>query len=603
VSYWERLLRPRLSRRRLVVGSAAAGAGLVALGVVGCGGSGGNGAASNGQSSGLLTKAVDTSKSARPGGVYKGFVVADARGFDPHVNITGASADSTDRVYSRLTMFAPGLDGKFPDGTLEPDAATSWEMAGDGLQITYKLRPDLKLDQRPPTNGRSVDAEDVVFSWKRIEQVHPFRNGLANSVSADAPILSMTAPDSRTVVVKLAFQNQEILTDLSRGSQRFSILPREADGGFDPRNEQRGSSAWILSDYRPSSLLSYSKNPNWWRKDRPFFDKYEQPIIPEYATRLAQFRAGGIYYGALRLEDTLAAKQDDPRLLLYADEWSATVEPTIRFGLASPDAPFWDQRVRQAFSMLLDRETWTRTFGAVDKFQAVGLPTTMRWMTHAGVEGAPQPLDKDFGPNAKYYMYNPAEAKKLLSAAGYPDGFTTDALYRSDGTAVFPQYDALVGMLKDGGIKVNVKVVDRVNVFDKNVRNGHGNWDGFSFDIGGASPSVAAFLWRRYASTGTVFAGFDGTGGKDRMKGDPYVDDVTNKMVREADKQKKQALIDDFIRYMAEKMYEVPAGGQAQAYRVVWPVVQNFGVFRTIVPGVENDIHLWLDTSKPPVAS
>jgi peptide/nickel transport system substrate-binding protein len=602
MNYWERTSISRISRRRALKGAVAAGAGAAALSFVGCGGSSKSGG-SSAQGTSLLAKPVDSSKSAKPGGTYKAWIGADARGFDPHVNITATSADVIDHVYSRLTMFNPGLNGAFPDGTLQPDAAESWELAPDGLQITYKIRPDLKLDSRAPTSGRNVDAQDVVFSWQRIEKVHPFRNGLANSVSADAPIVSMTAPDNRTVVVKLAFQNTEILTDLSRGSQRFSILPREADGGFDPKNDIRGSSAWILSDYRPSASLTYTRNPNWWRKDRPFLDKWEMPIVPEYATRLSQFKAGGIYFAALKLEDTLQAKQDDERLALYTDEFSTTVDPTIRFGLASQDAPFWDIRVRQAFSMLLDRDTWIKTFGAVDKFQAAGLPATTRIMTHASVEGGPQPSDKSFGPNAKYYQYNPDEAKKLLAAAGYANGFTTDVLYRSDGTANFAQYDALVGMLKEGGIKINIKVVDRVNVFDAHVRNGHGDWDGFSFDIGAASPSTAAFLWRRYGSGGTVFAGFDGTGGKDRLKGDPYVNETTNKMVREADKNKKQALIDDFVRYMAEKMYEVPAGGQAQGYRVAWPIVQNFGVFRVIVPATENDIHLWLDPSKAPGAS
>ena len=36
------------------------------------------------------------------------------------------------------------------------------------------------------------------------------------------------------------------------------------------------------------------------------------------------------------------------------------------------------------------------------------------------------PRGPDMGPGAKYYKYDPAGAKALLSAAGFPDGFRPD---------------------------------------------------------------------------------------------------------------------------------------------------------------------------------
>jgi peptide/nickel transport system substrate-binding protein len=589
----------RWPRRRLLQTGAAGGLAAAAAALVGCGG----GSSEEGDASGSagISKLEDTSRSARSGGVYRGYVTADARGFDPHVNNTGTSALVTDHVYSRLTQFAPGLNGQLPSATVIPEFAESWEFTADRLQLTYKLRGDVKLDPRTPTSGRVLDAQDVVKSWERFATLHPFRVGLSNAASKDAPILSVQAVDARTVVIKLAFESQELLSDLSRGSQRLLIAPREADGGFDPRNEIRGSSAWTLAEYQASARLTFAKNPDWYRKDRPFVDKWDLPIISEYSQRLAQFRSGGVFEAGIRQEDVLQTKKDLPQLAMYTGEFSATVEPTIRFGLGTPDAPFWDQRVRQAFSMLIDRETWIRIFGAVEQFEAAGFQVRTGWMTHASVEGGISPLDKDFGPNAKYYMLNIPEAKKLLAAAGYADGLTTDALYRSDGQAVFSQWDALVGMLAEGGIKSTIKVTERGEWTDK-VRNGRGDWSGYSFDLGGASPSVASFLWRRYGSGGTVFAGFD-PAGKDRLRGDPKVDDLTNKMIREADTKKRQSLIDEFLRYMAGTMYEVPAGGQASGFRLVWPTVKNFGVFRAILPAIESDIHIWLDPSLAPTGT
>ncbi len=593
--YWSKVGSARLSRRRTLAGLAAVGGAAVALSTVGCGSS--KSTSQSAATPDLVTRSEDSSKVAKTGGTYRGITNADIGSVDPHL---GTGELVTARTYPRLLQFVPGLNGAPPDGSVGPDLAESWEFAPDGSQFTIRLRSDLKWDSRSPTSARTVDAQDVVFSWDRFANFHPLRGTLANKAAKDAPIISMQATDTKTVVAKLAVFLPDMTLELAR--TRFLIMPREGDAAFDPKKDVRGASAWILDSYQPSQGFSFVKNPGWYRKDRPFVDRWDIPIVPEYATSLAQFRAGSIFEGGVKLQDVLPTKKDVPELAMYVDDWSTTVEPTIRFGLNSSDAPFWDQRVRQAISMLQDRDTWVKTFGAVDAFEAAGIKVETRWNTHGSVEGGVSPQDKNFGPNARYYTRDVAEAKKLLTAAGYANGFATDVIYRSNGQAVFSQYDAIVGMLAEGGIKGNIKIWDNLTEFTPKVRNGHGNWDGLAFDVGGASPSVASFLWRRYSSGGTVFAGFN-PNGKDRSKGDPKVDDMTAKMIREADSTKRQALVDDFLRYMAETMYEVPAGGQARGFVLVWPAVKNMGVFRTIVPQIERDVNLWIDSSKRPIAA
>jgi ABC-type transport system substrate-binding protein len=60
---------------------------------------------------------------------------------------------------------------KYPDrvrSEVIPDAA-SWEISPDGLTYTFKLRPNLKFDPRPPTNGRIMNSADVKWSWEHYE--------------------------------------------------------------------------------------------------------------------------------------------------------------------------------------------------------------------------------------------------------------------------------------------------------------------------------------------------------------------------------------------------------------------------------------------------
>ena len=49
-----------------------------------------------------------------------------------------------------------------------------------------------------PVNGRMLDAQDVVYTWERFSKIGAARSDYANAVNPAAPILSLTAPDSRT---------------------------------------------------------------------------------------------------------------------------------------------------------------------------------------------------------------------------------------------------------------------------------------------------------------------------------------------------------------------------------------------------------------------
>ena len=101
---------------------------------------------------------------------------------------------------------------------VEGHLAESWEIDPDGTQITFKLRKGVKWQNRPPVSGREFDAEDVVQSWNRyIAQPANNRASNANELNPAAPIVSVTSPDSGTVVVKLSEPTSYIL-------QRFTSM-------------------------------------------------------------------------------------------------------------------------------------------------------------------------------------------------------------------------------------------------------------------------------------------------------------------------------------------------------------------------------------------
>ena len=90
--------------------------------------------------------------------------------------------------------------------------------------------------------------------------------------------------------------------------------------------------------------------------------------------------------------------------------------------------------VRQAISMGIDREAWINALFNIDGFERDGLPVESKWNSHLlAIWENPQywldPKGKEFGENAKYFQYNPEEAKALLKAAGHGDGMKVTSHY------------------------------------------------------------------------------------------------------------------------------------------------------------------------------
>src|SRR5688572_33431002 len=108
------------------------------------------------------------------------------------------------------------------------------------------------------------------------------------------------------------------------------LMPREADGGFDSRQDSRGSSAWNLTKWEPSIGFTYERNPSW-HLAPAHLAGLDIKIIPEYASRRAQLEAGGLWTTTIRSEDILNTKQTAPKLNMYASPFPEARRHIIGF--------------------------------------------------------------------------------------------------------------------------------------------------------------------------------------------------------------------------------------------------------------------------------
>jgi peptide/nickel transport system substrate-binding protein len=619
--YWERLNGAALSRRRVLGGAAGLGLGAAAVGLAGCGG-GSNGGSSSGtasqQSSGLLDKPVDSTSRMKPGGTYKSvFISANPPSLDPHTSqgFTTLTAIAA-YTYPRIMRFKTAKYPAAAVGEVEGDLAESFEFSGDKLQLTLKLRKGLKWENKAPVNGREIDAQDVLWNWQKFSTVGVRNGDLAYSqANPSSPVESVSAPDNSTVIVKMHAPDASIL-QLFASLNIFYVIPREAEGGFDSRNTVIGYGPWLLEKYEPSGGIYWRKNPDYYVKGVPVIDRIEQPQVLEYAQRLAQFRAGNIWPTIATQDDVLQLKKDLPQTSIRQNPSFGPTPVFVSFGYEG-DSPFKDQRVRQGMALLWDRETFLDTLANRAKFRAAGLEPTTRYNTvvGAGWEGYwidPQDA-KTFGPNARYLTeYNVAEAKKLFSAAGFPNGFSSKMYWPINvyGATFENAASVLTGFWTEGGLKIQSTPLDYQSDYIPNVYYSYQGtstkgFNGMMWRAELGYPTCVAQMFANLHKDGGRYRGLTPTG-TNAKQGDPYLNSTIEKAKQEFDLKKQQELVHDMIRYVAGQAYAIPESWTSTlVFENWWPVTGNLGVYRTANGGnAVVEVYAptwWIDDTQPPL--
>jgi ABC-type transport system substrate-binding protein len=461
-----------------------------------------------------------------------------------------------------------------------------------------------------------------MFSWNKFTTAgNPGSSAyLYHATGApSAPIASLSSPDARTIVMKLQTADAAVLPQLT--SAQFSPHPRESDGGFNVRSDARGNGPYLVEEYVPSNRLVFKRNPDYFVKDRPFMDRIEVPIVSDAATRLAQFRAGNIYTDVLEAsqESVVPTKKDMAQaLMLQASSFPERDIWRTTFGWDG-DSPFKDQRVRQAMSMMIDREAYIDALDNRSGFRKDGLELPVKYGTAIGAGWNGYYIDptdaKAFGDNGKYLKFNLAEAKKLVQAAGHSNGFEFNLYWNNAGN--FPIYNRIVevynAMFIDGGLKPKLVGMNTQQLMTDytDVYASAGFKDGTKKGFNGmlmrtdrpfGSPILG--MYGQLNKSGAYYQGVSPTGNNVK-DGDPKVNELTDKLRGEFDLQKQQALVQELVKYVTGQSYVIPQVSQAKAYSLWWPAVGNVGVFDSSPNESlwkESRLDWWIDATKAPLA-
>lgn len=456
-----------LSRRQLLGRTSSGLASLAGLYLAACSSSGkpragGTSAPRQAPTGAINASTPQAATSPQPGGRFNvSFTIPNAP-LDPQ----GASSLPqflTAGVYSRLLRFKNGLDpNAIADHNVEPDLAMQVESPDAGTW-TFKLRSDAKFANLAPVNGHAVEAEDVKATFTRAltKATNPNRAALS-MIDPD----QIQTPDATTVSFRLKYP-YAAFQQLMASSAYSLILPREAlAGSLDPSKQVIGSGPFLLDSFQPDSQYLYKKNVDWFDKALGTqVDEVRVAIIVDTNTAEAQFTSKQLDTLSVPIVDLQTMQRNNPKASVLKAHYGASMP--IYLPMGDTGSPFQDIRVRRAVSMALDRDSLIKAVYSGEGEMPVFVPTYMgKWSLTV------QQRDPSL---AQWYKFDPAEARKLLAAAGHTD-LELKLLYVQQFGGVYQTLaEAVSNMLIKSGIKTTLVSQDYNQDF---IKGGHGSRQG-----------------------------------------------------------------------------------------------------------------------------
>jgi len=317
---------------------------------------------------------------------------------------------ATDHVsFNVIANMMVGLTEFDKDLKPAPVIAKSWDFLEGGKKIVFHLRDDVQW-----MDGKKVRAQDFEYSWKRLlnpKTASQYAYILFDLINAqeyaegkikDSSAVGVQAQDDQTLVVSLrhpASYFLAITTFEVTYPQRQDVIEK-----FDTRWTEPGNivtnGPFRLASWKHENEIELRANANYFR-GKPSIEKVTMYMINEKTTAVTLFEQGNLDF----MDDHSIPPLDKPRL---AKTPGYKLVPQLRgeyYSFAVDRKPFDNPKLRKAFALAIDREVFPKILQGGETPATSWIPPGM--LAHNPEIGL---------------RFNPTEARRLLSEAGYPDG-------------------------------------------------------------------------------------------------------------------------------------------------------------------------------------
>jgi oligopeptide transport system substrate-binding protein len=317
---------------------------------------------------------------------------------------------ATDHVsFHVISNLMVGLTEFDKDLKPAPVIAKSWEFHDGGKKIIFRLRDDVQW-----SDGKKVRAQDFEYSWKRLlnpKTASQYAYILFDIVNAqeyadgklkDASAVGVKAENEQTLTVTLrhpAAYFLAITTFEVTYPQRQDVIEKHGTSWTEPGNIVTNG-PFKLASWKHENQIELSANARYFR-GKPAIDRVTMFMVSEKTTAVTMYEQGNLDF----MDDLSIPPLDKPRLSKLP---GYKLVPQLRgeyYGFAVDRKPFDNPNLRKAFAMAIDREVFPKILQGGQRPATSWIPPEM--LAHNPRLGI---------------AFNPNEARRLLSEAGYPDG-------------------------------------------------------------------------------------------------------------------------------------------------------------------------------------
>jgi oligopeptide transport system substrate-binding protein len=321
---------------------------------------------------------------------------------DPNLMTDTTSTNVYVGIFEGLVQYDP----KTSKAT--PGVAEKWETSKDGLTVTFHLRKNAKW-----SDGHPVTANDFVNSMKRIldpktASEYGYFPAMVikgaedfNAGKGSFDTVGYVAKDDYTLVVTLKGPAPYAVDMMAHSA--FGPIPQWAVDKYGQDWTKPGNivtnGAYRLKEWKVQEYILLEKDPTYWDAKNVKLKSIKILPIDNDTTNYNMFKAGQLDW-----QYTVAVSKID-EIKLRKDFQVSPQMATYYVSLNLKRKPFDDLRVRQALAMAVDKKAIVEKITKAGQVPADEMVPNMTG--YVGQKGA---------------GYNPEQAKKLLAAAGFPDG-------------------------------------------------------------------------------------------------------------------------------------------------------------------------------------
>jgi ABC-type oligopeptide transport system substrate-binding subunit/DNA-binding winged helix-turn-helix (wHTH) protein len=307
-----------------------------------------------------------------------------------------------------------GLVELSPEMEVLPEVAHTWEVRDGGSTYLFSLRPDVVW-----SDGTPVTAHDFEYAWKRVlsmagaslagrllDDIKGAR-ALRQGDLADPAQVGVRARDDRTLEVQLeapiSYFPYVLTHPATYPVPRHVVEHWGAAWTASPTFVTNGP--FRLASWHPGVSMTLVKNPAYRGRFMGNIERVQLSLLPDPFDRLRLYEDDHLDVFRVYFLPPDAMEQARQR---HASEYlSGPQFITIFVGFDGTQPPFDNPLVRRAFALGTDQETFVNVGrrGVHLPARGGGLPAGVPG--HAPDRGLP---------------YDPAQARRCLAQAGYPEG-------------------------------------------------------------------------------------------------------------------------------------------------------------------------------------